>query len=282
MKKINSQIREYLKYCEKVCGMTEATISSKKYIYHRFVKESGLTDLHDLTNTVFNTWAAKETDRGIRPTTMNSYNAAILALVRYYNDIGEIIPLNVRLIHIVKQPRSERKVYTAQEIHQVIYLTSRSSRHRKVSLMIRIMFETGMRIAELSKLRVTDFNGRRIDFIGKGRKAREVYIRPNTLKKVQRFIEENQITDYLWCVNGSDQPPTTHTVRVWMQEAFAFAGFDGFYPHSLRHSFATDLQLRGASIEEIKEMIGHESIATTERYLHGFEGRLKSLFDKYR
>ena len=167
MKKINSQIREYLKYCEKVCGMTEATISSKKYIYHRFVKESGLADLRDLTNTVFNTWAAKETDRGIRPTTMNSYNAAILALVRYYNDIGEIIPLNVRLIHIVKQPRSERKVYTAQEIHQVIYLTSRSSRHRKVSLMIRIMFETGMRIAELSKLRVTDFNGRRIDFIGK-------------------------------------------------------------------------------------------------------------------
>ncbi len=60
------------------------------------------------------------------------------------------------------------------------------------------------------------------------------------------------------------------------------AGFYDFYPYALRHSFATDLQVGGASVAEIKEMIGHENIAMTERYFHGFEGRLEELFDKYR
>ena len=62
---------------------------------------------------------------------------------------------------------------------------------------------------------------------------------------------------------------------------FLRAGFEGFYPHALRHSFATNLQMKGATVSEIKEMIGHSSVATTERYLHGFDGRLKELFDRY-
>ena len=91
----------------------------------------------------------------------------------------------------------------------------------------------------------------------------------------------------LWSVNDgvltcNGEPPTVNTVRKWLREAFAAAGFEGFYPHALRHSFATDLQIRGASVMEIKEMIGHESVATTERYLHGFDGRMRELFDKYR
>ena len=67
-----------------------------------------------------------------------------------------------------------------------------------------------------------------------------------------------------------------------MTLAFLNAGFEGFYPHVLRHSFATNLQRRGASVAEIKEMMGHSSIATTERYLHEFEGRMEELFEKYR
>ena len=80
-------------------------------------------------------------------------------------------------------------------------------------------------------------------------------------------------------LNG--EPPTVNTVRQRLCSAFEWVGFEGFYPHALRHSFATNLQSKGASVEEIKEMMGHSSIATTERYLHGFEGRMEELFDKY-
>ena len=70
-------------------------------------------------------------------------------------------------------------------------------------------------------------------------------------------------------------------MRRRLREPFYAAGFTDFYPHALRHSFATHLQQRGASVAEIKEMLGHESIATTERYLHSFDGKLEQLFNKY-
>lgn len=67
-----------------------------------------------------------------------------------------------------------------------------------------------------------------------------------------------------------------------MRAAFKRCGFDDFYPHALRHSFGTDIQRKGADIMVIKEMMGHSNVATTERYIHGFEGQLQLLFDTYR
>ena len=116
--------------------------------------------------------------------------------------------------------------------------------------------------------------------MGKGTKAREVYMSISTAREMLRFLDGRE--GYVWgahTLNG--EPPTVNTVRQRLVVAFADAGFDGFYPHALRHSFATNLQSKGASVEEIKEMMGHSSIATTERYLHGFEGRMEGLFDKY-
>ena len=110
---------------------------------------------------------------------------------------------------------------------------------------------------------------------------REVYIHEDTWWEVQELVRERGIGEgYLFAtLNG--EPPTVATVRKRLKGAFLAAGFDDFYPHALRHSFATKLQVKGASVEEIKEMMGHESVATTERYLHGFEGRLEELFERY-
>ena len=156
----------------------------------------------------------------------------------------------------------------------------------ETGLMIRIMFETGMRIAELTRLRIDNFDGRRVRFVGKGKKMREVYVTDATLALMSEYVMKNGVTGYLWsvCDDGltcNGEPPTINTIRTRLKQAFERAGFSGFYPHALRHSFATNLQLKGASVAEIKEMIGHSSVATTERYLHGFEGRLEELFDKY-
>ena len=144
-----------------------------------------------------------------------------------------------------------------------------------------------MRIAELGRLEVANFDGRCVRFMGKGRKPREAYVTEETWRRLGRYIERYEIDKYLWCVNKGEktlnsEPLTVNTIRERLGAAFKAAGFEGFYPHALRHSFATDLQMRGASVAEIKEMIGHSSLATTERYLHGFDGRMKELFDKYR
>ena len=275
MRKINQQIADYLNYCEKVRGMSPATMRSKKNILERFMMVTGVGDLQTLTNEIFNNWVADLTERGVAPRSINTYNAAVMAMVRYYRGIGIEIPLQLSLVGKLREGAVRRRFYSYEEVETAI-----SYADFETGLMIEIMFETGMRIAELTHLKISDFNGRRIQFIGKGRKPREVYIREDTLYRLREFLLERPAGGYLFAtLNG--EPPTVATVRRRLQIPFLAAGFEGFYPHALRHSFATNLQLKGASVEEIKEMMGHESIATTERYLHGFEGRLEELFDKY-
>ena len=194
------------------------------------------------------------------------------------------VPVNLAMVAKLKGERGRREFYTAEEISRVLAYAD-----EQTGLMIRVMFETGMRIAELCRLRREDFDGRRVRFVGKGWKMREVYVTEGTLRLLGDFWRRQGVTTgYLWRVSEVGEmadgcgPLSTQTVRKYLRRPFAEAGFVGFYPHALRHSFATDLQRRGASVAEIKEMIGHASVATTERYLHGFEGRMRELFDKYR
>lgn len=282
MQQITKQIDEYLNYLVTFRSVAETTFRQKRTILLYFVRITGIHTIENLTNEVFSNWVKYLSHRGISASSINIYNSIIITMVRYFMDIEISIPLNLTLIQKIKTGTMQRKFYTKSEVEQVVALAD-----FETGLIIKIMFETGMRIAELVRLRIYNFDGRRVSFIGKGSKPREVYITSDTLKLLRRYITRYKITDYLWSVYDGNltcngETPTVNTVRKHLKSAFLRAGFDDFYPHALRHSFATDLQLRGASVAEIKEMMGHENIATTERYLHGFDGRMKELFDKYR
>ena len=280
MRKIEQQVLNYLNYCEKVRRMSPTTMRMKRNVLNRFVAITKIKDLHNLTNEIFDAWVADLVRQGVATRSINTYNTIIMAMIRYYLDIGVNIPLRLSLMGKLRESAVRRKFYTHAEIEKALCCADYETR-----LMIKIMFETGMRISELTYLKISNFHGRRIRFIGKGHKPREVYIRHDTLNQVNEFLYRKkpamiEATGYLFAtLNG--EPPTVATIRKRLQKPFLQAGLEGFYPHALRHSFATNLQLKGASVAEIKEMMGHESIATTERYLHGFEGKLEELFSKY-
>lgn len=277
MKKIDKQIEEYLHYCEYVRRMSPVTIRTKRYVLRQFAIMTELDDLRELSNEMFDGFVEMELKSGVSCCSVNAYSAVVIAMVRFYIESGMRIPLKISMIKKLNGERTERKFYTVDEIERVLLVCD-----FETGLMIRLMFETGMRIAELVRLRVFDFEGRRLSFVGKGRRLREAYVSKETFDLLSEYIGKNCVKDFLWgsrTLNG--EPPTVATIRKRLKRAFLEAGFEGFYPHALRHSFATKLQMRGASVEEIKEMIGHSSIATTERYLHGFEGKLEELFEKY-
>ncbi len=276
MKTINYHIESYLEYCAKVRGMSKITLRSKRYILERFVREMRIKNLREISNSTFDAYIAKMSENGASGSSINSYSAAILAFVKYCKDLELKIPLKVTLIRKQKEMRAERKFYLKDDIGKVI-----ASTDLQTGLMIRIMFETGMRIGELTKLKTSNFNGQQVCFIGKGRKRREVYISEKTFLALQDYIWRYKIKGCLWGQTLNDQPPTENTIRKRLKEAFLSAGFSDFYPHALRHSFATNLQLSGANVAEIKEMMGHSSISTTEKYLHGFSGKMEELFKKY-
>lgn len=279
IKQIDKQIDEYLNYCENVRRMSEQTLHGKRWICREFLKTIKIDSLSELSNKHINEWIAEQTARGCSGRTINSRLVNLVAMLRYFQDMGISFPkLKLRLIVKCKEQPPRRVYYTREQIEQVL----RYADHLEW-LLIKLCFDCGLRISELRNLRLMNLNGRMVTFIGKGSKARESYMSKEAKNRLDDWIQRNRISDFIWVrTPGKNEPMSVEDIRYLMRKPFYQAGFKNFYPHALRHSFATDIQKHGASLMETKEMLGHARIETTERYVHGLEGHLEYFFDKYK
>ena len=279
LKSIDKQIDEYLNYCENVRRMSEQTLHGKRWICREFLKTIKIDSLSELSNKHINEWIAEQTARGCSGRTINSRLVNLVAMLRYFQDMGISFPkLKLRLIIKCKEQPPRRVYYTREQIEQVL----RYADHLEW-LLIKLCFDCGLRISELRNLRLMNLNGRMVTFIGKGSKARESYMSKEAKNRLDDWIQRNRINDFIWVrTPGKNEPMSVEDIRYLMRKPFYQAGFKNFYPHTLRHSFATDIQKHGASLMETKEMLGHARIETTERYVHGLEGHLEYFFDKYK
>lgn len=274
-KPIYQQVEEYMTYCRYTRQMSLQTLRTKEHTYRHFIIGSGCEDLTKLTNAQFDQWVRYNSERGVSPRAINTRIAHVLAMLRYFREMGLDMPIKIPLVHKLKEGPARRNFYTKDQINKVLKFADEMG-----GLMIRICFDAGLRITELTNLRLSNFCGRRITFVGKGFKARESYISKNTEKLLNKYIKKHNITDWLW-INEHGRHMGSCMVRIHLREPFEAAGLTNFYPHSLRHSFATNLQEKGASLMEIQQMVGHADAATTQRYLHGLDGHLEQLFMKY-
>ena len=279
IRQIDKQIDEYLNYCENVRRMSEQTLHGKRWICREFLKTIKIDSLSELSNKHINEWIAEQTARGCSGRTINSRLVNLVAMLRYFQDMGISFPkLKLRLIIKCKEQPPRRVYYTREQIEQVL----RYADHLEW-LLIKLCFDCGLRISELRNLRLMNLNGRMVTFIGKGSKARESYMSKEAKTRLDDWIQRNRISDFIWVrTPGKNEPMSIEDIRYLMRKPFYQAGFKNFYPHALRHSFATDIQKHGASLMETKEMLGHARIETTERYVHGLEGHLEYFFDKYK
>lgn len=278
MRKLEQQTQWYLDYCEKVRNLTPMTMEHMRYSMKRFLSGVPAKRLEDLTNAMLDGWVAEMQANGAHGRTINGYLRFILAMTRFYRRRGvKIRGLNEDAVELVKEMPAERKFYTEEQINQVLALSDDFQ-----WLLISLAFRCGFRISELAHLRLDNFNGRRCNFIGKGRKNREVWITKEIEERLSDWIEENGVTDWLWKSRQKpDTPLSNNWIRKRMRLAFESAGITGFHPHSLRHSFATNICRNGAPLPVAQRMLGHSRIATTELYVHSFDGRLEEFFDKY-
>ena len=279
IRQIDKQIDEYLNYCENVRRMSEQTLHGKRWICREFLKTIKIDSLSELSNKHINEWIAEQTARGCSGRTINSRLVNLVAMLRYFQDMGISFPkLKLRLIIKCKEQPPRRVYYTREQIEKVL----RYADHLEW-LLIKLCFDCGLRISELRNLRLMNLNGRMVTFIGKGSKARESYMSKEAKTRLDDWIQRNRINDFIWVrTPGKNEPMSVEDIRYLMRKPFYQAGFKNFYPHALRHSFATDIQKHGASLMETKEMLGHARIETTERYVHSLEGHLEYFFDKYK
>jgi integrase/recombinase XerC len=274
---LNGQIKSYLKYCREVRNFTPMTIESKTYLLNRFEKEIGVDDIKKLRNEHLDNWISMQVRRNVRGRTINTHMAHIKAMLVYFRDMGMKIPgLKIPLIAKVKEDPPRRVYYTREQIDQALQAAAPME-----WLLIKLTYECGFRISELTNLRIRDFHGLRVNYVGKGRKAKEGYISKETRERLEQWVRYNFVTDYLWSHRITGVQYSVESIRYRLSRPFHRIGCHDFYPHALRHSFATNIQRNGASLFEIQQMMGHSNATTTQRYLHGLDGQLESLFAKY-
>ena len=272
-----NQCNEYVDFCKDIRKMSPRTIKNKRATFRIFIRYVDCERLEDLTNEIFSLWVDKLLDNGVSVNGTNDYISRVTAMLRWHKESGTKMPLKIPLIPKYKGEPRRRSYYSKSVVEKVI-----ANSNEIPSLMIRIGFDTGMRLNELTQLRLSNFKGNKVTYVGKGRIWHTAYLRRKTYHKLLEYIRDYDIKDYLWIENHKQTPLSSQTVAKYMKKAFTNCGIDDFHPHALRHSFATNLQKQGATIEEIQHMIGHSSAAITEQYLHGFdEEKMAQLFKKY-
>jgi len=145
--------------------------------------------------------------------------------------------------------------------------------HRTI---LMTLYATGIRNAELTRLKVSDIDSQRmvVHIHGKGRKDRDVMLSPVLLDELRTHWRRLRKKSSVWLFPGNswhsgDQPIDTKTPRHACQYAALRAGINKrVYPHMLRHCFATHLLEAGADLHTIQILLGHHDLKETARYLH--------------
>lgn len=166
-------------------------------------------------------------------------------------------------------------ILSTDEIDRIIaVIDTRSTKGLRDSAMLEVLYSCGLRVSELTSLRISDlfFGEGYIRVIGKGDKQRLVPISTVARDKIQLYLEQRNSArsgEEVVFLNNRGKQLTRVMVFTILKQAAERAGIDKrISPHTFRHSFATHLLEGGASIRQVQEMLGHESILTTEIYTH--------------
>jgi len=182
----------------------------------------------------------------------------------------------------LEPPKVGRKlpvVLSPEEIDAMINTIDRSTDEGERNVaMLETLYSCGLRVSELVGLKITHvhLNEQYVLVLGKGNKERLVPISPRALKHIQLYTNNirnkmdisKQHRDLVF-LNRYGRGLTRQSVFLFIKKAGLMAGIDKVIsPHSFRHSFATHLVEAGADLRAVQEMLGHESITTTEIYTH--------------
>ncbi len=194
----------------------------------------------------------------------------------------------------VRTPKQDKKLPKFLEYEEVKRLldtppmnTWLGARDRAI---LETLYSTGIRVSELVALNMEDidFLGEVVHVRGKGKKERITPIGASALQTIQHYMEfrnkraqnNNNFDPKVLFVNKHGRRLSTRSVRRKMDKYLKMAGLDpAISPHTLRHSFATHMLNNGADLRSVQELLGHQSLSTTQVYTHLTTTRLKEVYE---
>lgn len=228
----------------------------------------------------------------LAPTTQ----ARILASINhFYSFLVLQNVLEANPVTFIELPKQSRKLPVVLSVSEIDALISQISFHTPEDVrndaIIETLYACGLRVSEIVDLRISElyFNEGFIRVFGKGSKQRFVPISQSAIEKIQYYIDcsrskwkvKKEAEDILF-LNRRGGQLTRAMIFTIIKQLAQLAGITkNVSPHTLRHSFATHLLENGADLRSIQAMLGHESITTTEIYVHLDRQKLKSEMEKY-
>jgi integrase/recombinase XerC len=194
----------------------------------------------------------------------------------------------------VRTPKQEKKLPRFLEYEEVKRLLetppTESWLGARDRAILETLYSTGIRVSELVSLNMDDidFLGEVVHVRGKGKKERITPISSSALQAIQHYMEfrnkraesNNHFDSRVLFVNKHGQRLSTRSVRRKMDKYLKMAGLDpAISPHTLRHSFATHMLNNGADLRSVQELLGHQSLSTTQIYTHLTTRKLKEVYD---
>lgn len=194
----------------------------------------------------------------------------------------------------IRTPKQEKRLPKFLEYEEVRKLVESPEDGTLLGARDRAMFETlystGLRVSELVALNRedVDLTGEALHVRGKGKKERLTPIGPTAIAAIRRYLEMRDadprkatFDPQALFVNKHGQRLSTRSVRRKLDKYLLQAGLDpSVSPHTLRHSFATHMLNKGADLRSVQELLGHQSISTTQVYTHLTTQRLKKAYDE--
>lgn len=310
-KPIIKHITGFLEYLEIEKGVASKTQENYGRYLNKFVKWLKMTKNEDLKPhelTPDHIWQYRiymarspisETNKKtLSKKTQNFYLIALRSLLTFFTD-RDIQALPADKIKLAKRDKNEQTIKFLN-LDQVEKLLLAPDTSHNIGLrdraILEVLFSTGLRIAELVALNKEqikikpDTKDIELSITGKGNHTRTVYFSERSVRWLKKYLDIRKDDDKALFINykkrkENDHSPIRLTVRSIERMVEKYAKMAGLpiivTPHVLRHTMATDLLNQGADLRVVQEILGHQSVATTQIYTHVTNKRLRDMHRQF-
>ncbi len=301
MKTLSQHIIDFLEYLEVERNASQKTIQNYDHYLKRFVEFSPEMTAESINLDVirkYRLYLARfidpKTGETLKRVTQNYFMIALRAFLKYLirQDISTLPPEKIELGETDPSPL---KVLDDMALNQLLDAPDVSKKDGlRDKALLETLFSTGLRVSELAALNTDTVNLDRREFsvVGKGRKTRIVFLSDGAVEALNKYLEIRHDSFKPLFIrfqgkldpddNGENMRLTARSIQRTVEKYVKQVGLSvKATPHTLRHSFATDLLINGADIRSVQEMLGHSNIATTQIYTHVTNKHLKDVHKSF-
>ena len=263
---------------KEVEGRSQKTIARYEYICKRALRQIG-APIREISVYHLRKYLADEKARGIADSTLDGIREVLSSLFGWLHKEGLIRTDPTGNLGTIKVLKKVRKPYSQTDIEK-LKECCKTSRDKAI---VCILLSTGCRISEICGLDrdSLDFVNKEVTVLGKGNKERTVFLDDVCIMCLTRYLNERTDDNPALFIGKRHERLEPGGVREMLRVLANKAGVENVHPHRFRRTLATNLIDHGMELQNVSQILGHERLDTTMKYIYTSKGELKNQYRKY-